>query len=168
VDPANLQYGPNGATMSISQQGCINPDGTNNPACCNSILNTAISSPYYGNRSTPVNFTVCASWSGAHLASNGCYQYGVFETEVMVNSMPAEGGARFYGGLYQMGCGDATGITSRTGGYYPNCDPSWCVRSTTIETERINLHKRWVMPSAEARCPAQSATPKAEDCQPFR
>ena len=79
-----------------------NADGSNNAQCCNPQPvpctapqkaawiakgggNTAATCP-------PTTVNVCASWSGGHLSSQFCAQYGVVEAEAAFN-MPANGGA---------------------------------------------------------------------------
>jgi hypothetical protein len=46
--------------------------------------------------------SVCSSWSGSHLSSQGCIQYGVLETEAAFD-MPASGGAIAFFGTYMYG-----------------------------------------------------------------
>ena len=64
-----------GAIASINQDRCYNDDGSNNPNCCvkQSIKNKATGAIE--------EVSVCSSWSGSHLSSQGCIQYGILETE---------------------------------------------------------------------------------------
>ncbi len=75
-----------GAIASINQDRCYNDDGSNNPACC---VKQAIKNKATG---AVEEVSVCASWSGSHLSSQGCIQYGVLETEAAFD-MPSTGGA---------------------------------------------------------------------------
>ena len=70
VDPK----GNYGLGMTLSQRNCFNADGSNNPACCD--INTL---------NGGIRTNVCASWAGAHLQSQLCVQYGIYESEVMFN-----------------------------------------------------------------------------------
>ena len=85
LNPASLTTGaplPNypvagttGAVMRLTQSLCVSADGTNNPACCQTspILNKATG--------VTSQALVCSHWSGAHISSQGCIQFGVLETE---------------------------------------------------------------------------------------
>ena len=146
-----LPGGGTGATMTLSQSPCYFANGTNNPYCCNSqsIIKKV------GGVSVTFIVNVCASWSGAHLSSQFCAQYGVLEVEAKYN-MPAEGGAyqvrmltgcaccaqhaptrcarraltlraQFFG-VYMYGCRDPWGNSYNGGSPSPNCDVSWCAR----------------------------------------
>lgn len=92
-----------GATMTLSQEQCINSFGINNPDCCSRSVNAK----------TGLVSTVCASWAGAHLASQWCAQYGVVEAEAAFN-MPSAGGAYMFFGSFIMGAGNSTTASGTT------------------------------------------------------
>ena len=124
MDPAGLRIGQTfadgstGASMTLSQAPCYNPDGSNNPACCNSqTINKKVNGV---TQSFVVN--VCSSWSGTHLSSQFCAQYGVLEVEARYD-MPADGGAYQFLGLYQFSCQGPDGSSYNSAS--PNCDPYW-------------------------------------------
>jgi len=77
--PASLGGGV-GAVLKLTQSQCV----ANPASCCNS------------------KGTICTNWTGAHLVSAGCIQYGVLELEAAFNAPPAGGGFYFtatYGAL---------------------------------------------------------------------
>ena len=77
--------------MRLTQSLCVNPDGTNNMNCCQTspILNKATG--------VITQSLVCSHWSGAHISSQGCIQFGVLETEAAFNMPAAAGGIAFFG-----------------------------------------------------------------------
>ena len=84
---ATLPDGSTGASLSLSQNPCYFANGSNNPYCCSP---QSIAKKING-VSTIFVVNVCASWSGTHLSSTFCAQYGVLEVEARY-AMPAEGG----------------------------------------------------------------------------
>ena len=98
-----------------------NADGSNNPACCNT---QSVVKKVNGVSQT-FSVQVCASWSGTHLSSAFCAQYGVLEVEAKF-ALPAEGGAYAFFGVYMFGCNDQGGNGYNGGAAAaPNCDPFW-------------------------------------------
>ena len=65
--PGARDQSTTGASMTLNQQGCYYGNGSNNPNCCSVSINA---------KSGLVS-TICAAWSGAHLASQFCVQYGI-------------------------------------------------------------------------------------------
>lgn len=127
MDPNQLQPGFNypdggiGLRMSLAQQPCYFANGTNNPYCCQT---QAIAKKVNGITQT-FSVPVCASWSGTHLSSAFCAQYGVFEVEARFN-IPANNGAYVFFGSYQFGCNGPDGSNYNGGTpMAPNCDPTW-------------------------------------------
>lgn len=65
--------------------------------------------------------SICAAWSGAHLSSQSCVQYGITEIEAAFNMPQAGGGIQFFGN-YLFACQGPDGSAYNGAG---NCDPSW-------------------------------------------
>ena len=126
MDPQELQLGtamPDGtvgASLTLSQSPCFFANGSNNPYCCST--QSVVKKVNGVSQTFSVN--VCAAWSGTHLSSQFCAQYGVLEVEARYN-MPAEGGAYQFFGVYMYGCRDPTGASYNGGSPSPNCDVSW-------------------------------------------
>lgn len=81
-----------GLIMTLSQDPCFNADGSNNAQCCNTQSVVVSKSPLVTQQ-----ISVCAAWSGAHLSSQSCVQYGTTEVEAAFD-MPQEGGGiQFFG-----------------------------------------------------------------------
>ena len=152
---ATLPDGSRGASMSLSQAPCYFANGSNNPYCCSP---QSISKKINGVSQLFV-VNVCASWSGTHLSSAFCAQYGVLEVEARYD-MPSDGGAyqvrrRFcmgacghavadapnapaqFFGVYMYGCRDPWGNSYNGGVPSPNCDVSWCAR---VERAACGMH----------------------------
>lgn len=97
--PLSAAPGDIGAIMTLTQSTCFNADGSNNAQCC-AIQEVACTSAQRaawtagGNSGScpPQSVNICAAWSGAHLSSQFCAQYGVIEAEARFN-MPVAGGA---------------------------------------------------------------------------
>jgi hypothetical protein len=97
ADVTNKVY-ETGAKATIAQQRCYDPvTGVNNPSCCVKQTVVVTKSPL-----VTTSVSVCSSWSGAHLSSQGCVQYGILETEAAFQ-MPPTGGALAFFGTYILG-----------------------------------------------------------------
>jgi hypothetical protein len=135
VNPAFMAEGDTslGARLTLTQRFCYNDDGSNSDQCCSPQPvpctspqkaawialgggNTASTCP-----ATTVN--VCASWSGGHLSSQFCPDFGIVEAEAAFN-MPAEGGAFMFFGTYMYGTAKGS-FTPSYGGAAVTGDPSW-------------------------------------------
>ena len=68
--------------------------------------------------------SVCASWSGSHLSSQGCIQYGVLETEAAFD-MPSTGGAIAFFGTYMFGGENPGNVAIGTTAATQIVDPQW-------------------------------------------
>lgn len=66
----NYPGGASGAVLRLTQSLCVLPDGSNNPNCCQvSPIKNKVTGAI-------TQSMVCAHWSGAHISSQGCVQFG--------------------------------------------------------------------------------------------
>lgn len=81
-----------GLIMTLSQEACFNSDGSNNAQCCNTQSVVVSKSPLVTQQ-----ISVCAAWSGAHLSSQSCVQFGTTEVEAAFDMPQESGGIQFFG-----------------------------------------------------------------------
>jgi len=107
-----------GAIASINQDRCYNDDGSNVADCC---VKQSIKNKVTG---AIESVSVCASWSGSHLSSQGCIQYGILETEAAFD-MPSTGGAIAFFGTYMFGGENPGSVSIGTTAATQIVDPQW-------------------------------------------